>query len=53
MHQTKKGNQWYSCVKAHIGVDAESGCEYSSCTTGFNVPDIVETAVLLDGEEEM
>ena len=25
MHQSKKGNQWYFGMKAHIGVDAESG----------------------------
>ncbi|MGF6547450.1 IS5 family transposase [Paraburkholderia youngii] len=25
MHQTKKGNQWYFGMKAHVGVDAESG----------------------------
>jgi transposase, IS5 family len=25
MHQTKKGNQWYFGMKAHIGVDASSG----------------------------
>jgi IS5 family transposase len=25
MHQTKKGNQWYFRMKAHVGVDAESG----------------------------
>ena len=25
MHQTKKGNQWHFGLKAHIGVDAESG----------------------------
>jgi len=25
MHQTKKGNNWYFGMKAHIGVDAESG----------------------------
>jgi IS5 family transposase len=31
MHQTKKGNQWYFGMKAHIGVDAESGwCTPSS-----------------------
>jgi IS5 family transposase len=23
MHQTKKGNQWYFGMKAHIGVDAD------------------------------
>ena len=25
MHQTKKGNQWYFGMKAHIGTDAKSG----------------------------
>ena len=25
MHQTKKGKQWHFDMKAHIGVDAESG----------------------------
>ncbi len=25
MHQTKKGNQWFFGMKAHIGVDAQSG----------------------------
>ncbi|MGF6483257.1 IS5 family transposase [Paraburkholderia sp. JPY419] len=25
MHQTKKGNQWCFGMKAHVGVDAESG----------------------------
>ena len=25
MHSSKKGNQWYFGMKAHIGVDAESG----------------------------
>src|ERR1700751_4703726 len=25
MHQTKKGNEWHFGMKAHIGVDAESG----------------------------
>ena len=25
MHQTKKGNQWHFGMKAHIGVDADTG----------------------------
>jgi transposase, IS5 family len=29
MHQTKKGNQWHFGMKAHIGVDAESGLTHS------------------------
>ena len=48
MHQTKKGNQWYFCMKAHVGVDAESGLAHSLETT----PAGVETAhtVLRGGE---
>ena len=30
MHQTKKGDQWYFGMKAHIGVDAQSGLAHSS-----------------------
>jgi transposase, IS5 family len=29
MHQTKKGNQWHFGMKAHIGVDAESGITHT------------------------
>jgi IS5 family transposase len=29
MHQTKKGNQWYFGMKAHIGVDIASGLVHS------------------------
>ena len=29
MHSSKKGNQWYFGMKAHIGVDAESGLVHS------------------------
>ncbi len=28
MHQTRKGNQWYFGMKAHIGVDVASGCGF-------------------------
>ena len=37
MHQTKKGNQWHFGMKAHIGVDAESGLAHSLETTAANV----------------
>jgi IS5 family transposase len=30
MHQTKKGNNWYFGMKAHIGVDAESGLPHTA-----------------------
>ena len=28
MRSSKKGNQWYFGMKAHIGVDARSGCAH-------------------------
>ena len=37
MHQTKKGNQWYFGMKAHIGVDAQSGLTHSVETTPAQV----------------
>ena len=40
MHQTEKGNQWYFGMKAHIGVDAESGLTHSLETTPANVSDV-------------
>ena len=52
MHQTKKGNEWYFGMKAHIGVDAESGLVHSLTTTAANIADIVETAALLHGDED-
>ncbi|MDB6172550.1 MAG: transposase, partial [Chthoniobacteraceae bacterium] len=53
MHQTKKGNQYYFGMKAHIGVDMESGLVYSLTTTAANVADIVETHKLLHGKEKV
>jgi IS5 family transposase len=52
MHQTRKGNEWYFGMKAHIGVDAESGLVHSLTTTAANIADIVETAALLHGDED-
>jgi len=40
MHQTRKGNQWYFGMKAHIGVDAHSGVVHSLSATAANVADI-------------
>ncbi len=33
MHQTRKGNQWRFGMKAHIGVDSETGIVHSVSTT--------------------
>ena len=40
MHQTKKGNQWHFGMKAHIGVDADSGLVHSVIGTAANVNDV-------------
>jgi IS5 family transposase len=52
MHQAKKGNQWYFGLKAHIGVDKESGLVHTLVTTAANVSDISQTAALLHGQEQ-
>jgi len=52
MHQTKKGNQWYFGLKAHIGVDKESGLVHTLATTAANVSDISQTPALLHGQEQ-
>ena len=51
MHQTRKGNQWYFGMKAHIGVDAQSGLVHTVKGTAANVNDVVEANGLLHGEE--
>ena len=53
MHQTKKGNQYYFGMKAHIGVDADSGLVHSVVGTAANVSDISQVDQLLHGEETM
>ncbi len=51
MHQSKKGNQWFFGMKAHIGVDADSGLVHTVRGTAGNVHDVVEANVLLHGQE--
>lgn len=53
MHSSKKGNQWYFGMKAHIGVDADSGLVHSVRGTSGHVSDIAEGNTLLHGEERM
>jgi transposase, IS5 family len=52
MHQTKKGNQYYFGMKAHIGVDAESGLVHTVTTTPANVADVTQAPKLLHGKEQ-
>ena len=51
MHQTKKGNQWHLGMKAHAGVDADSGLVHSVATTAANAHDVTQAHALLHGEE--
>ena len=51
MHQTKKGNQWHFGMKAHIGVDADSGLVHTVIGTVANVNDVTQGHGLLHGEE--
>lgn len=51
MHQTKKGNQWYFGMKAHIGADRDSKLVHTVVVTAANVADLTQTAKLLHGQE--
>ena len=51
MHSSKKGNQWYFGMKAHIGVDADSGLVHTVRGTSGHVGDITEGNSLLHGQE--
>ena len=53
MHQTKKGNQWHFGMKAHIGVDAESGLVHTVIGTAANVHDVTQGHALLHGKERV
>lgn len=51
MHQTKKGNQWYFGMKAHIGVDSKTKQIHSVAATAANVHDSQLLEDLLHGDE--
>ncbi len=51
MHQTKKGNQWYFGMKAHIGVDSQSKMIHAVAATAANVHDSQVLEDLLHGDE--
>jgi IS5 family transposase len=53
MHQTKKGNQWHFGMKAHIGVDADSGLVHTVTTTAANEADVEQVGDLLHGKEDV
>ena len=51
MSSTKKGNDWFFGMKAHVGVDAESGIVHSLETTTAKVHDARVWDELLHGAE--
>jgi IS5 family transposase len=42
MHQTKKGNQWYFGMKAHVGVDSKTKIIHTAASN------VADSAVLPD-----
>lgn len=53
MRQTKKGNQWYFGMKAHVGVDAGTGYVHSVRVTAASVHDLDEAADLVRSDDEV
>lgn len=52
MHSSQKSNEWHFGMKAHIGVDADSGLVHTVIGTSGNVADVVEGNSLLRGQEK-
>jgi len=52
MHQTRKGNQWYFGMKAHVGTDTGKGLAHSVVVTDASVHDSKVMDKLLHGEEQ-
>jgi transposase, IS5 family len=53
MRQTKKGNQWYFGMKAHVGVDAGTGYVHSVSATAASVHDLDQLAELVRDDDEV
>jgi transposase, IS5 family len=51
MHQTRKGQQWYFGMKAHVGVDSVTKVIHAVVATAANVHDATVLPDLLHGEE--
>ena len=52
MKQTRKGNQWYFGMKAHVGTDTGKGLVHSVVVTNAAVHDAKVMGELLHGEEK-
>ena len=53
MHQTRKGNQWYLPMKAHIGVDAGTGYVHTVTVTAANAHDLDEAVYLVRDDDRV
>jgi IS5 family transposase len=53
MRQTKKGNEYYFGMKAHIGADAVSGYVHTVTATAANVHDITEAPKLIRSDDRV
>lgn len=53
MHQSKKGNDWYFGMKAHVGVDMATGLVHTVVGTAGNVSDVTQAHALLHGGEKV
>jgi IS5 family transposase len=51
MHQTKKGNQWYFGMKAHVAVDSKTKMIHTILASAANVADRDALPHLLHGKE--
>jgi len=51
MHQTRKGQQWYFGMKAHVGVDSKTKLIHTALVTPAHVADATVLPELLHGEE--
>jgi IS5 family transposase len=51
LHKTKKGNQWYFGMKAHVGFDSRSKLIHTVFATPANVADSAVSPDLLHGNE--
>ena len=52
MKQTKKGNQWFFGMKAHVGTDSKTGLAHTIIVTNAGVHDSQVMDELLHGEEQ-
>lgn len=52
MLQTKKGDQWHLCMKAHIGVNASSGLVHTVMGKAANANDVTQAGGLLHDKEK-